>query len=110
MSFDRLTKLLLVEINEVTSVAIVGDPTSIMIPVSATTLVDALEAAVIGRCRRGSVSPVAVVDRGDVETLREFVVRSVSDFEDWKAAHPIIKKGVEASDLVIASDTDDLGE
>lgn len=34
----------------------------------------------------------------------------VSDFEDWKGAHPIIKKGVEASDLVIASDTDDLGE
>lgn len=85
MSFDRLTKLLLLETNEVTSVAIVGDPPTIIIPVSATTLVDALEAAVIGRCRRGSVSPVVVVDRGDVEILREFVVRSVSDFEDCDA-------------------------
>jgi hypothetical protein len=73
----------LVETNEVTSVELIGDPPTIMIPVSEITLVDVLEAAVIGRCRRGSVSP-AVVDRGDVEILREFVVRSVSDFEDWE--------------------------
>ena len=81
MSFDRLTKLLLVETNEVTSVAIVGDPPTMMIPVSATKLVDALETAVIERCRSGPVSPVAAMDKGDVETLRAFVLRSVRDFE-----------------------------
>lgn len=32
----------------------------------------------------------------------------VSDFETWKATNPVIKMGIKASDLVTASDADDL--